>query len=46
VAQHLDKTQAMKSDPSHVVGIKTVREVDKELVGWLRKAYARAEPRK
>jgi hypothetical protein len=31
--------KAMKSDPSHVVGVRSVSDVDKELVGWLRKAY-------
>jgi predicted transport protein len=38
--------KAMKSDPSHVVGVKTAKAVDKELVAWLRKAYDRAGPRK
>jgi len=36
----------MKSDPSHVVGVKGRSEVDKELIGWLRKAYDRAAPGK
>jgi hypothetical protein len=35
---------AMRSDPSHVVQVRTVKEVDRELLGWLRKAYERAEP--
>jgi hypothetical protein len=34
--------KAMKSDPSHAVGVKALKEVDGELVGWLRKAYERA----
>jgi hypothetical protein len=33
--------KAMKSDPSHVVGVRAVKEVDQELVGWLRRAYDR-----
>ncbi len=37
--------RAMKSDPSHVVGVKNVKEVDRELAGWLRKACERAGPR-
>ncbi len=35
--------KASKSDPSHVVALQRVGEVDKELVGWLRKAYDRAK---
>jgi hypothetical protein len=35
--------KAMKSDPSHIVGVRAVGEVDKELVGWLRRAYDRAK---
>jgi hypothetical protein len=38
--------KAMKSDPSHVVGVRAVGEVDRELVGWLRRAYDRAGPGK
>jgi Domain of unknown function (DUF5655) len=38
--------KAMKSDPSHVVAVKGRSEVDKELIGWLRKAYDRAAPGK
>jgi hypothetical protein len=34
--------KAMKSDPSHVVGVNAVKDVDQELRGWLRKAYDRA----
>jgi predicted transport protein len=34
--------KAMKSDPSHVVGVENVKQVDKDLVGWLRRAYERA----
>jgi hypothetical protein len=34
--------KAMKSDPSHVVGVRSVEDVDKELLVWLRKAYERA----
>jgi hypothetical protein len=34
--------EATKSDPSHVVGVRAVQEVDKELVGWMRSAYERA----
>ncbi len=37
----LDK-KAQKSDPSHVVGIKAVNELDAELKAWLKKAYERA----
>jgi ribosomal protein L39E len=35
---------ATGSDPSHAVGVRAVREVNRELVGWLRSAYERAEP--
>ena len=38
--------KAMKSDPSHVVGVKAVNDVDRELTRWLRKAYERAAPPK
>jgi hypothetical protein len=34
--------KAAKSDPSHVVGLTSPKDVDKELVGWMRQAYARA----
>jgi hypothetical protein len=34
--------KATKSDPSHVVRVGAVAEVDEELVGWLRLAYDRA----
>jgi hypothetical protein len=37
---------AMGSDPSHVVGVRAVKDVDRELAGWMRKAYERAEPAK
>jgi hypothetical protein len=33
---------ATKSDPSHVVAVTKVADVDRELRGWLRKAYDRA----
>jgi hypothetical protein len=36
--------KAMGSDPSHVVGLADRKEVDRELIGWLKKAYDRAEP--
>lgn len=35
---------AMASDPSHVVGVRAVDEVDRELLRWLRAAYDRAAP--
>jgi hypothetical protein len=35
---------ATGSDPSHVVQVRAVREVDKELVGWLREACDRTGP--
>jgi hypothetical protein len=35
-------SKAMKSDPSHVVALRAAKEVDKELVKWLRLAYERA----
>ena len=38
--------KAMGSDPSHVVGLADRKEVDRELIGWLKKAYDRAEPGK
>jgi hypothetical protein len=38
--------KATKSDPSHIVGVKSVKEVDPELVRWLRKAFDRAGPKK
>jgi hypothetical protein len=38
--------KAMGSDPSHVVGLADRKEVDRELIGWLKKAYERAEPGK
>jgi Domain of unknown function (DUF5655) len=34
--------KATRSDPSHVVSVRGVREVDNELVTWLRQAYDRA----
>jgi predicted transport protein len=34
--------KAARSDPSHVVGLRAVKDVDTELVGWLRKARDRA----
>jgi hypothetical protein len=34
--------KATRSDPSHVVSVRSVGEVDKELVAWLRQAYGRA----
>jgi hypothetical protein len=37
---------AMKSDPSHVVGVRAPKEVDGELARWLQKAYLRAVPGK
>jgi Domain of unknown function (DUF5655) len=39
----IDKS-ATGSDPSHVARVSAVREVDRELVGWLREAYDRAGP--
>jgi hypothetical protein len=38
--------KAMKSDPSHVVAVKAVKEVDRELVSWLKGAYERAAPKR
>ncbi len=38
--------KATKSDPSHVVGVTAIKDVDRELAGWMRKAYERAAPRK
>ena len=35
---------AMASDPSHVVAVRAVDEVDRELLGWLRAAYEKAAP--
>ncbi len=37
--------KATGSDPSHSVRIQAVKEVDKELVGWMTKAYERAARR-
>lgn len=37
---------AMKSDPSHAVQLRAVKEVDRELVGWMRAAWARAGQRR
>jgi predicted transport protein len=34
--------KAGTSDPSHVVGVRTAREVDREVTAWLRAAYGRA----
>jgi hypothetical protein len=36
--------KALKSDPSHVVAVTSVEEVDDELTAWLKKAYRRAAP--
>jgi hypothetical protein len=33
---------AMKSDPSHLVQVRAVKEVDRELVAWMREAWGRA----
>jgi hypothetical protein len=35
-------SRAGASDPSHVVSLRAPKDVDKELVGWLRAAYERA----
>jgi hypothetical protein len=37
----LDK-KAQKSDPSHIVSMRSARELDAELKAWLKKAYDRA----
>ena len=34
--------KATTSDPSHLVGLHAPRDVDREVLGWLRAAYARA----
>jgi hypothetical protein len=34
--------KAMTSDPTHVVRLHALKEVDRELTGWLRAAYQRA----
>ena len=34
---------AGSSDPSHTVGVRTTKEVDRELIGWLRAAYNGAQ---
>jgi hypothetical protein len=34
--------KATRSDPSHVVSVRSFREVDRQLVAWLRQAYDRA----
>jgi hypothetical protein len=34
--------KAMKSDPSHIVSLRAAKDVDREVVAWMKRAYGKA----